>query len=162
MSLQYPTTDAKMTLKALHLGPAGLMVDPTNPEILPFVGSVFLTLAGLVLILACTNIANLSLVRAASRQREIAMRTALGARPARLSRQLLTESLLVALLGCGAGIILGLGGSRAFSSIPLHTSLPIILDFRFDRRVFAYALGAAVLTGALVGTCPRFAPRAAT
>ncbi len=154
LSQQYPTTDGKMTLKALHLGPAGLMVDPTNPETLPFVGSVFLTLAGLVLLLACMNIANLFLVRAASRQREMAMRTALGARRARLVRQLLTESLLLALLGCGAGIILGLGGSRAFSSLPLHTSLPITLDFRFDWRVFAYALGAAVLTGALVGIVP--------
>jgi predicted permease len=154
LSQQYPTADGKMTLKALHLGPAGLMVDPTNPEILPFVGAVFLTLAALVLVLACMNIANLSLVRAASRQREMAMRTALGARRARLVRQLLTESLLLALLGCAAGIILGLGGSTAFSSIHLHTSLPIILDFHLDWRVFAYALGAAILTGVLVGIMP--------
>jgi len=154
LSQQYPTTDGKMTLKALHLGPAGLMVDPTNPEILPFVSSVFLILAALVLVLACMNIANLSLVRAASRKREMAMRTVLGARRARLVRQLLTESLLLALLGCGAGIILGLGGSRAFSSIPLHTSLPIILDFHLEWRVFAYALGAAILTGVLVGIVP--------
>ena len=154
LSQQYPTTDGKMTLKALHLGPAGLMVDPTNPEILPLVSSVFLILAASVLILACMNIANLCLVRAATRQREMAMRAALGATRARLVRQLLTESLLLALLGCGAGIILGLGGSRAFSSIPLHTSIPLILDFRFDWRVFAYALGAAVLTAALVGIMP--------
>ncbi|MGC1106231.1 MAG: ABC transporter permease, partial [Candidatus Acidiferrales bacterium] len=154
LSQQYPTTDGKMTLKAFHLGPAGLMVDPTNPEILPFVSSVFLILAALVLVLACMNIANLFLVRAAARQREMAMRAALGATRTRLIRQLLTESLLLALLGCVAGIILGLGGSHAFSSIPLHTSIPIILDFHFDWRVFAYALGAAILTGALVGIMP--------
>jgi putative ABC transport system permease protein len=154
LSQQYPTTNAKMTLNALRLGPAGLMVDPTNLEILPLVGSVFLILAALVLVLACTNIANLSLVRATSRQREMAMRTALGATRTRLVRQLLTESLLLALLGSVAGIILGLGGSTAFSSIPLHTSIPIILDFHFDWRVFAYALCAAIFTGVLVGIMP--------
>jgi predicted permease len=154
LSQQYPATDAKMTLRALHLGPAGLMVDPTNPDTLPFVGSVFLILAALVLVLACMNIANLSLVRAASRQREMATRAALGATRTRLVRQLLTESLLLALLGCVAGIILGVGGSKAFSSVPLHTSVPIILDFRFDWRVFAYALGVAILTAVLVGIMP--------
>jgi predicted permease len=154
LSREYPTADSNLTLKVLHLGPAGLMVDPTNPEILPFVSAVFLILAALVLVLACMNIANLFLVRAATRQREMAMRAALGATRARLVRQLLTESLLLALFGCAAGIILGLGGSTAFSSISLHTSVPIILDFRFDWRVFAYALAAAALTGVLVGIVP--------
>ena len=154
LSQQYPATDGERTLSILHLGPAGMAVDPTNPEILPFVGSIFLVLAASVLVLACMNIANLFLVRAGARQREMAMRAALGATRRRLVRQLLIESLLLALLGCGAGIILGFGGSRAFSSIPLHTSFPIILDFHFDWRVFAYALAAAVLTGVLVGIVP--------
>jgi predicted permease len=154
LSRQYPTADSNLTLKVLHLGPAGIMVDPTNPEILPFVSAVYLILAALVLVLACMNIVNLFLVRSATRQREMAMRAALGATRARLVRQLLTESLLLALFGCVAGIILGLGGSTAFSSIPLHTSVPIILDFRFDWRVFTYALAIAALTGILVGIVP--------
>jgi len=154
LSQQYPTTDDKIALGALHLSPAGLATDPGSAETLPFMGSIFLMLAAAVLVLACMNIANLFLVRAAARQREMAMRAALGAKRARLVRQLLTESLLLALLGCVAGIILGLGGSTAASSIPLHTSLPIILDFHFDWRIFAYALGAAVLTGVLVGIMP--------
>ena len=154
LSQQYSATDAKMSLHVLRLGPAGLAVDPANPEILPLVSALFLILAASVLVLACMNIANLFLVRASARQREMALRAALGATRMRLVRQLLTESLLLGLLGCIAGVILGLGGSRSFSSIPLHTSLPVILDFRFDWRVFAYALGAAVLTGALVGIVP--------
>jgi len=154
LSQQRPATDGEMTLSILHLGPAGLAVDPTNPEILPFVSSVFLVLAALVLVLACMNIANLFLVRGGARQREMAIRAALGATRTRLVRQLLIESLLLALLGCGGGIILGIGGSHAFSSIPLNTSFPIILDFHFDWRVFAYALGAAILTGVLVGIMP--------
>jgi predicted permease len=154
LSQQYPATDDKITLGVLHLTPAGMMTDPGNAGMLSFVSAVFLILAALVLVLACMNIANLFLVRGAARQREMAMRAALGARRARLVRQLLTESLLLAVLGCVAGIVLGLGGSVASSSISLHTSLPIILDFRFDWRVFAYALGAAILTGLLVGIMP--------
>ncbi|HEV2224976.1 MAG TPA: ABC transporter permease [Candidatus Acidoferrales bacterium] len=144
----------RMTLGALHLGPAGLAVNPTNPGALSLVSTIFLILPASVLVLACMNLANLFLVRAATRQREMAMRAALGATRSRLIRQLLTESLLLAALGCIAGIILGVAASSSFSSIPLHTSLPIILDFHFDWRVFAYALGAAVLTGVLVGIVP--------
>ena len=154
LSQQYAATDAKMVLSVLHLGPAAMMVDPANPETLPLVSSVFLILPASLLVLVCMNIANLLVVRAATRQREAAVRAALGATRGRLVRQLITESLLLALLGCGSGIILGFGGSRALSSIPLHTSVPIVLDFRFDWRVFAYALGAAILTGVLVGIVP--------
>src|SRR6266550_5387715 len=106
------------------------------------------------LVRACMNIASLCLVRAAARQREVTMRAALGATRGRLIRQLLTESLLLAALGCAAGIILGVGGSRSFSSISFHTALPIVLDFRFDWRVFLYALAAAALTTLLVGPVP--------
>jgi len=154
LSQQYATTNAKMSIRVLHLGPAGLAVDPSNPDTLAIVSAIFLTLAASVLVLACMNIANLFFVRAAARQREMALRAALGATRVRLVRQLLTESVLLALLGCVAGLALGLGGSRVFSSIPLHTSFPIILDFPFDWRVFAYALAAAILTGAMVGVAP--------
>jgi predicted permease len=154
LSQQYAATDAKMSLRVFHLGPAGLAVDPANPETMSVVSALFLILAAAVLALACMNIANLLLVRAAARQREMAMRAALGATRERLVRQLLTESVLLALLGCVAGLALGLLGSRAFSSIPLHTSFPVILDFHFDWRVFAYAFGAAILTGVLVGIMP--------
>ncbi|MGB7025389.1 MAG: ABC transporter permease [Candidatus Acidiferrales bacterium] len=144
----------RMTLSALHLGPAGLAINPTNPGALSLVSAIFLILPASVLVLACMNLANLFLVRAATRQREMAMRAALGATRSRLIRQLLTESLLLAAIGCAAGIILGVAASSTFSSIPLHTSLPTILDFRFDWRVFTYALAAAVLTGVLVGIVP--------
>ena len=144
----------RMTLSALHLGPAGLAVNPTNPGALSLVSTIFLILPASVLVLACMNLANLFLVRAATRQREMAMRAALGATRSRLIRQLLTESLLLATVGCVAGIILGVTASSSFSSIPLHTALPIILDFHFDWRVFTYALAAAVLTGVLVGIAP--------
>jgi predicted permease len=154
LAQQHPELTNLVTLRALQLGPAGLAIDPGHPEVLTLVSALFLILAGSVLVLACVNIANLLLVRAGSRQREMAMRAALGATRSRLVRHLLTESLLLAMLGGIAGVVLGLGASRSISSIPLRTSLPIVLDFRFDWRVFAYAFGAALLTGLLVGIVP--------
>jgi predicted permease len=146
----------EIAVHAAPLGPASLVTGPEVGPTLGLVSSLFLFLAGAVLVLACMNIANLCLVRAAARRREIATRAALGATRSRLIRQLLTESLLLAVLGCAGGIILGIAASRSFGSIQLHTSLPTVLDFHFDWRVFVYALAAAALTGILVGITPAF------
>jgi macrolide transport system ATP-binding/permease protein len=94
------------------------------------------------------------LVRAAARGREMAVRAALGAARTRLIRQLLAESMLLAGLGCLAGIGVGLIASRAMSSVNMGISIPFVLDFRFDWRVFAFAFGMAVVTGILSGIVP--------
>jgi len=154
LTLQNAKADAWLTLRAIQLGPVSMSLGPAGPRILALASALFLILAASILVLACMNIASLCLVRAAARQREVTMRAALGATRGRLIRQLLTESLLLAALGCAAGIILGVGGSRSFSSISFHTALPIVLDFRFDWRVFLYALAAAALTTLLVGPVP--------
>jgi predicted permease len=118
------------------------------------VATLFLILAALVLVLACVNIANFLLVRATARQREMAIRTALGGTRLRLIRQLLTESVLLSLSGGLAGILFGLAGSNALSSIHLGTTLPVLLDFHLDWRVFGYAFAAALITGLIVGIVP--------
>ena len=114
----------------------------------------FLGLAGVVLLLACVNVANLLLVRATVREREMVIRSALGAARTRLIRQMLTESILLAVCGGVAGIGLGLWGSHLLSSINLGTDLPLHFDFGFDWHVLAFSMAVAVAAGALVGIVP--------
>jgi predicted permease len=115
---------------------------------------LFLSLAGLVLLLACLNVANILLVRGTVRQHEMAIRAALGGTRARLIRCLLTESVLLALIGGVLGMILGQWFSGLLGSINIQANLPVVLDFSFDARVFAYTMSAALLTGLIVGIVP--------
>jgi predicted permease len=154
LSARYPTADKWESLNAYALGPLGPVDDPSTPETLLLMGTLFLILAGLVLLLACLNVANLLLARASVRQHEMGIRAAVGAARGRLIRQLLTESLVLALLGCVAGIVMGLASSRWMGSVNLKTAIPFVLDFRFDWRVFAYAFAATLVTGAVVGIAP--------
>jgi predicted permease len=107
----------------------------------------------IVLLIACVNIANLQLARGAERQREFAMRTALGASGFRLVRQLLVESLLIALAGGGLGLLLACWGvslaRRGFSSIPEIS--PIAREVTIDSTVMIFALGISVLAAILFG-----------
>lgn len=126
--------------------------DPENS--IPVAAIAFMCLAALVLLVACFNIANVLLVRATVRQREMAIRAALGAGQARLVRQYLTESLILALLGGSAGLLLATWAAGFLSSLSLGTDLPLKLDFHPDTQVYLYSLGAVFLTGLVVGLMP--------
>ena len=126
--------------------------DPDNS--IPNAAIAFMGLAALVLLVACFNIANVLLVRATVRQREMAIRAALGAGQVRLVCQYLTESLLLALLGGAGGLLLATWAAGFLGSISLGTELPFRLDFHPDARVYAFSLGAVLLTGLIVGTMP--------
>ena len=116
---------------------------------------VFMSLAGLVLLIACANVANLILARANGRRKELAMRFALGASRGRMIRQLLTESVLLALCGGITGLVFARWAAMALMSIRIPTDLPLhLFDLRVDWRVFAFSFLVALITGIVAGLMP--------
>jgi macrolide transport system ATP-binding/permease protein len=122
------------------------------------IGGLILLAVGLVLLIACANVANLLLARASARQREIAIRLSIGASRWQLIRQLLTESLLIALLGGTAGSLLALWSFEAITRFVLahlpHGFPQLTLNMTPDYRVLAYSLGLTLITGVVFGLAP--------
>lgn len=119
---------------------------------------IFLWAVGFVLLIACANVANLMLARATSREREMALRTALGARGGRVLRQLLTESVLLALIGGVFGLGVAFGGIRFIrAELPqgLH-ELPFSSNIHLGWPVLAFTIGLSLLTGIIFGFAPAF------
>lgn len=108
---------------------------------------------GLILLIACANVANLTLSRAATRQKEMGIRSALGAGPRRIARQLLTESVLLSGVGAILGFAIAAFGLSALKSV-LPNDTPRLLDVHLDWRILLFTLGLAVLTGVAFGLAP--------
>jgi putative ABC transport system permease protein len=152
LETQYPETNK--TVRARIIPERLARPEANSADQTPVVAAVFLVLVGLVLLVACVNVINLIMVRATTRQREIAMRAALGAARSRLVRQMLTESVILAILGGVAGALVGRACAALIGAIQLPGDLPFRFDLAFDWRVFSYIAGIALTAGVGVGLLP--------
>ena len=156
LAREYPDADKGLRLKLAQPGFAG---DALGQPVKAFTLGL-LVLAALVLLVACANLASVVAARGADRQRELAIRISIGAGRGRIVRQLLTESLVIAILGGAAGCTIALAGARALSAWHAPIDFPVQLDVPLDPAVLLFASAISVVAGMLFGVAP--ARRAST
>ena len=154
LAAQYPATNKGVRLLVVPETQARPV--PQNGPMFHVAAAVLSGLAGLLLLITSANLANMLLARAASRGREMALRTALGARRGRLVRQLLTESVVLAMLGSAGAGVLAIGAAAAMENgiESLAFGAPLRVDFSLDWRVLGATIGIAVLAGVIAGLAP--------
>ncbi|HEY4273568.1 MAG TPA: ABC transporter permease [Candidatus Udaeobacter sp.] len=139
--------------RGLLLGKPGLFLPEIRNAVFGFAG-ILTVVGGLVVLLACVNLANLLLARATERGKELAVRLALGASRSRLVRQLLTESLIISLAGGAAGVGLAAFINHTARNLRLPTEISLLFDLRVDWRVLTFTLVLSVATGILFSLIP--------
>lgn len=152
LEAQYPKDNAGRSAVLSPLAEAAVGVNARGQ--ISRAGSVLMGIVGLVLLIACVNLANLLLAQTAHREKEMCIRTALGAAGPRLMRQSLTESLLLASLGGAVGLVIATWAKSALWSLRPAFLAQADIDLSLDGRVLAFALGVSCLTGILFGIIP--------
>ena len=124
-----------------------------DPVVVPIAAGL-MVVVGLVLLVACANVASMLLARASSRHKEIGIRLAMGASRGRLMRQLVTEAMVMSLLGAAGGVLLAWWITSIVASLSLPLPIPLAFDLRIDGRVLVFTLGATFLASLLAGLAP--------
>ncbi len=154
LARQYPEVNQGRTLTARPIREAVFGSAQAQPSLITFAAAVLLAVTGMVLLIACSNVANLMLARAAARGHEMAVRMAIGASRRRLVRQLLTESVLIGLAGGAAGFGMGIGGLELMWRFrPAEVAANLIMP-KLDGAVLLFTLAVALATGLVFGTMP--------
>ncbi len=146
----YPDTNRNHNVAVRTELQARMQQDPYDSAL----AIMLMALVALVLLIACANVANLLLSRSRARSREIAIRLAIGVGRARLVRQLLTESMILALFGGTLGLGLAYLGIRFLKGIPIPTDLPVVIGVQLDQRVLLASVLAAVVSALIFGIAP--------
>jgi predicted permease len=147
---EYPNENEGLTIKLM---PPGFILPGIRDAFVSF-SAILLATVALVLLIACTNLASLMLARATKRRKEIAIRLSLGASRTQLIRQLLTESLLLAVLGGAAGLLLAIWIIDLVVAFKPPVDIPITMDLKMDWRVLAFSVVLSVVTSLLFGLVP--------
>ncbi len=139
--------------RGIKVAPVGLFLPQIRDSVMGL-SWVLMAVVGLVLLIACMNLANLLLARATERRKEIAVRLAIGANRGRLIRQLLTESVMLSVLGGALGLVIAFFITDYVGKIKLPMDIALTFDLRVDWRVLVFALGVSIVTGVLFGLLP--------
>lgn len=150
LAKEYPDTNEGITISLSKPG----FVIPVLRDTVVTTSVVLMGIVGLVLLLACINIANLLLARSTERRKEIAIRLSIGASRFRIVRQLLTESVLIALIGGTVGLLLGVWLVDLVVAYQPQVDIPFRIEIQTDWRVFIFSFAASLITGVVFGLIP--------